>query len=153
MCIIIDANQASNVFQNAVNDDFKPIIKWLFSKDGMMVYGGKLAEELAKVSSASHAIKVLQDAGHAQHFNDRDVNIEEQSIIRMKVCVSNDPHIIALARLTGARTLCSHDTLLHKDFKNTFLINKPKGCIYQEKSHTDLLGHTVSCQKNKYKNH
>jgi hypothetical protein len=147
MCIIIDTNLAPNVFQEPANEEYEPIIRWLLSKDGMMVYGGKLATELTKISAARRTIRVLQEAGHAHHQNDAEVNIEENRIIETKLCVSDDPHIIALARLTGARTLCSHDTDLHKDFKNKSLIDNPRGCIYQDKGHLGLLRHSTSCLK------
>jgi predicted nucleic acid-binding protein len=148
MCIIIDANFASDVFRDTLNDDYTPVINWLFSEDGIMVYGGKLAEELFRIGIANRSIRVLQNAGHAIRFQDASVNTEEQNVIDLRISKSNDTHIIALARVSGARTLCSHDTTLHEDFKNRNLI-KPKGCIYQYKRHLKLLRHTSGCQRRK----
>ena len=149
MCIIIDANYASDVFRDIANENYAPIINWLFVKDGILVYGGKLAIELLKIGVAQRTIKVLGQAGRAVHIPDSDVDKEEQNVVRLGICHSDDPHVIALARLSGARTLCSHDHALHEDFKNKMLINKPKGSIYQEKSHLDLLKHTSGCRKPK----
>ena len=43
---------------------------------------------------------------------------------------SDDPHIIALALVNGARLLYSNDLALQKDFRNAKLVSKPKGKIY-----------------------
>jgi hypothetical protein len=52
---------------------------------------------------------------------------------------SDDPHIIALAKVSGARLLCSKDQNLHTDFGNRVFIDKPRGNIYQNQSHAKLL--------------
>lgn len=43
---------------------------------------------------------------------------------------SDDPHILALAVVSGARLLYSNDRLLQHDFKNLALINQPRGKVY-----------------------
>ena len=43
---------------------------------------------------------------------------------------SDDPHIIALAQVSGARLLYSNDKSLQQDFKNKDLINNPRGKVY-----------------------
>ena len=45
-------------------------------------------------------------------------------------CVSDDPHVVALAQLSGARLLYSNDTDLMQDFRNRNLIDRPRGRIY-----------------------
>lgn len=146
MCIIIDANLASEIFRDTLNENYVPIIYWLFSRDGIMIHGGKLSVELFRIGCASRSIKVLQQAGHAINIDNTTVGLEEQNINNLNICVSDDPHIIALARVSGARTLCSHDNDLHVDFKNKNLIDKPRGSIYQDRNHSILLRHTPGCQ-------
>jgi len=66
------------------------------------------------------------------------------------LCESDDPHVIALAQISGARILCSRDKNLHKDFTNSELVNDPRGRIYQNSSHAQLFrrhGHTEACRK------
>ena len=45
-------------------------------------------------------------------------------------CKSNDHHVIALAQISGARMLYSNDQALQQDFKNTALIDQPRGTVY-----------------------
>ena len=47
---------------------------------------------------------------------------------------SDDPHIIALAKVANVRLLVSDDKNLHKDFKAII-----RGSIYQNSSHAGLL--------------
>ena len=147
MCLILDANLASLVFPKpprTSHPKYQPLLQWLFKKDGILVFGGKNARELNKVHTAAAAIRQLRLAARAKEIQGVD---EEQRLVEGKrLCVSDDPHIIALARKSGARTLCSDDENLHIDFKNRKLVPKPGGVIYQNASHKKLLRHTPGCQ-------
>lgn len=151
MCIIIDTNLAADVFNNPSKKENMPIVNWVFdaNKDGILVFGGKLAEELLLMGVTSRALRALMQAGRAVRIDDNRVNLEEQQVIKLGVCQSNDTHVIALARISGARTLCSHDTDLHSDFKNKQLLDNPRGCVYQNDTHTKLLKHTSGCRRQK----
>jgi hypothetical protein len=155
MCIIIDANFASEIFCDHPSENVIHVVNWLFTpnKDGAMVLGGKLSgklkRELFLVSSALRSIRVLAQAGRAFYEEDSTVDQEEQLVIQSGLCVSDDPHVIALARVSGARTLCSYDTDLHIDFKNKSLVDVPRGSIYQKACHQDLLRHTTGCKRPK----
>jgi hypothetical protein len=87
----------------------------------------------------------LLRAGHARRVPDEDVENEGAVVLKSRLCRSNDIHVIALARLSGARTLCTRDRYLERDFKNVRLVSKPKGSIYKGSSHARLLRHTSSC--------
>jgi hypothetical protein len=104
-----------------------------------VVYGGELGREYAKVKSVARVVKLLDQAGIAKKVSDRAVDEEDKVVKTLNLCVSNDTHVIALARVAEARLLCSADQGLHTDFKNKKLIDKPRGRIYQNKTHNGLL--------------
>ena len=145
MCIIVDANIASNVFANTPLNDFIPIRNWLFNsnKDGKIVAGGKLSIELSRKAQVS--IRTLNQAGRARIIPNDEIKRETNNILRNYTLESDDPHILALARVSGARTLCTYDRNLEKDFKNKDIINNQRGNIYKYSSHIALLKHTRSC--------
>lgn len=116
---------------------------------GGVVYGGKLAKELFRVEAARRSVLELKRSGRAFQIDNQQVENEEQVVIQMGMCQSNDSHIIALARISGARTLCSSDGDLHEDFKKKQLIDKPRGCVYQNSGHIGLLKHTSGCRRPK----
>jgi hypothetical protein len=153
MCVIIDANLAAAVFAQSPDEDFRPVLDWLFDKDGRLVSGGKLTQELYKIKAARRSLRTLNQAGRAILVPDREVSKEEEWGVATGLCKSDDPHIIALARTSGARTLCSWDGDLHQDFKNRKLISNPRGTVYQKAEHTHLLRHTSSCRSYRSKRH
>jgi len=143
MCIIIDAN-ASQFFKKPQSADFRPIWDWLNNKGGKLVYGGKLAEELRKITDSIRLLKQLSNRGVAIREDDNKISKEEAKV-RAIGCKSNDSHVIALARVSYARVLCSDDEKLHEDFKNLKVVSSPKGKIYQKASHKNLLSHNNKC--------
>jgi hypothetical protein len=136
MCLIIDKNVAPLVFGGS-SEEFRPIIDWLTSsqRNGRLVIGGHLKNELFEINNAKRFIIQLIRAGRARDILE---NVEEETerVKNLPELKSDDPHIIALARMSGARILCSHDVDLRKDFRNHRLISDPRGHIYQ----SDPLG-------------
>jgi len=151
LCVIIDADIDNLVFCEIPHHDFLPVFNWLRNPlgNGSMVYGGKNAEELFRREQTRGFIKTLSQAGRAFLFTDEEIATEEANVVNSGLCHSNDTHVIALAKASGARTLCSHDQLLHRDFGDPAILNNPRGSIYQSARHRHLLRHTRSCtQKN-----
>jgi hypothetical protein len=149
VCVIIDADVACAVFGNPPHSDFLPVFNWLHDpkKDGRLVHGGRLTGELSAVEYIRRYLVRLNQAGRASVIPDDQVTPEQDRVAAMGICKSRDVHIIALARISGARTVCSHDKDLHRDFTNPQLISRPKGSVYQNRSHTHLLRHTPACRR------
>ena len=146
MCVIVDANFAAELFGGSGTERAQPILRWVSDPkhDGCLVYGGQLAAELKRVASAVRFLNQLNRAGRARFLPDRDVDPEERKVRELGL-KSDDPHVLGLARASGARTLCTEDRALQRDFKNPALITKPRGSIYSKPEHTRLLRHTTSC--------
>jgi hypothetical protein len=150
MCVVIDANQAGRFFTAPPTQDHQPLHDWLWKGNGKLVSGGKLHDELSKLNNARRALAVLKSAGKLHVASAAAVAADELSISGL--CVSNDAHVVALARVSGARLLCSADQLLHQDFGNPALICIPRGNVYQYATHAHLLqgalrGHTPGCPR------
>ena len=108
---------------------------------------GKLSKELFNRIASRRYLRALLQAGRAYQIPDATVQSEEQQVTASGHCRSDDPHVVALARVSGARTLCSHDRALHQDFRNPDLISMPRGRVYQNATHTHLLRHDYSCPR------
>ncbi len=144
MCVIVDANLAARVFGGKSLEDYLPLLNWLDSPEGGLVYGGHLASELFRVEQARRWLRTRIQSGRARAVEPAKVEAEEKKVRRL-ACRSDDPHVLALARVSGARTLCSEDRALQEDFGNPKLISKPRGAVYTKASHSHLLKHTSSC--------
>ena len=138
MCIIIDNNK----FGEFDSPDAVPIRKWL-QKDGNVVYciDGKFEEMPRK---ARGLLFEYERGGKATRYPWDKIEPEMASL--PGGIKSDDEHILALARVSGARLLFSGDKDLHDDFKNPKIIGKPGGKVYQTQQHERLLTSSV-CKK------
>jgi hypothetical protein len=88
-----------------------------------MAYGGYLTQEYEAAGSFFRLLLRLDQQGIARQVPDSDVEAETKRLRDENLCVSNDQHIVALARIGKIRLLCSEDQLLADDFKNPTLIS------------------------------
>ena len=155
MCAIVDANVASEVFGSKPPPAGKKFFEWLDKGSGRLVVGGKLLEELEK-SSADFIYwgRGALLAGRMRIVNKREVDARTEQIQRENKIRSDDPHVIALAQVSGARLLYSNDGDLQKDFRNEKLIDDPRGNVYStrrdknfQRSHDGLLKNKKLCRR------
>lgn len=135
MGIIIDAN-ASHEFINQTEDG-APVFNRVMTGKLKIVAGHQLKEELLK-TAFRRLYKQLVLAGRLIEADNDEVDKEYKKNL-LDCCVSNDRHVIALARVSGARLLFSADEPLHADFKNKTIIDNPRGKIYSSAKHEKIL--------------
>ena len=151
MCATLDANVVHKVFGEDRPDAGKAFFEWLTSESGSLVTGGKLHRELTRVHSFREWSKQAVLSGRIKRFDDQ--TIDERTERLKGSCMSDDPHVIALAQISGARFLYSDEGNLHHDFKNRKLTGNPRGAIYSTKeqdsftsSHRKLLRRSGICR-------
>ena len=142
MCAIIDADMSGRFFKVPIDADLLPLWNWINDGKGVLIVGGLLRTELFGNHRVRDAIQAWAQAGRAVFVPNEEVDQEARDIAGQ--CRSNDAHVVALARVSGARLLCSEDKLLHADFDNRELINNPRGKVYQDSSHAHLLRSNAS---------
>ena len=138
MCIIIDANKLGSFLADPPDEDSAPVRKWL-DKGGILVYstGSIFAGEVR--GRAKRTLTDYVRAGQAkvipkEQFMDDEISLSTRGDLR-----SNDPHVLALARASGARLLYTGDNDLIADFKNKQFIDKPRGKVYSGSANANLL--------------
>ena len=127
MCAIVDANVAGEVFGSNQTQAGAEFLKWLVSGRGRLIAAGKLVDELDKTPTREW-IRQAKLSGKLQSMDDADVNAKAVQL--QNSCSSDDPHVIALAQMSGARLLYSNDSTLHQDFRSKSLIDAPRGRVY-----------------------
>jgi predicted nucleic acid-binding protein len=143
VCLIVDANAAEQFLARA-----SAVTNWLLGTRGepRLVAAGKLREELVQHAAVHRLLVELERAGRLRSADAERLQQEEDRLSASRRCRSNDSHVLALAILSGARTLATFDNALAHDFRNAAIINKPRGRIYRNPtSHAHLLRHTPSC--------
>ena len=143
VCLIVDANAAGQFLAKK-----SPVTDWLFGDKGVprLVAAGKLVKELARLDSVRRLLATLNRAGRLKSA-DAALRREEVRLRDGRQCRSNDIHVLALALVSGARTLATFDHALANDFRDAKLIKRPRGRIYRDpENHAHLLRHTpTSC--------
>jgi hypothetical protein len=152
-CLIVDVNVSALVREGKSGSvrrrkidrkfDYEDIERGLTlsegpCKDVVLSYGGRLADELLGDAENRRWLTRLDEAGKARIADYEEVEAITLELIDGCVCSSTDPHIVALARISGARILCTNDEKLEDDFRNRSLVNPP-GRIYVNKSHNNLI--------------
>jgi len=112
MCAILDANVAHEVFTTPQTEAGREFLRWLTKRQGRLVVGGKLRRELARHRAAERWIVEGIRAGRVRAARNDDIDKLAKELAGS--CRSDDPHIIALARISGARLLYSNDRALHQ---------------------------------------
>ena len=130
MCAIIDANVAHKVFGKDRPAAGEAFFDWLHSGSGSLIVGGKLLRELDGAGNVRDWLQQAVLKGQVKRCDDQEIDDMEKRLADEGSCKSNDPHVIALARIGGARLLYSDDRTLHEDFTNPNLIGNPRGAVY-----------------------
>ena len=129
MCAILDANVAHEVFGADPTEAGVKFFEWINSRKGHLVAGGKLLEELNRTSAREWARQAL-NAGLIKNVPETHVDARMAELRNEGAIRSDDPHVLALAQISGTRLLYSNDRALQQDFSNRRLIHNPPGKIY-----------------------
>lgn len=138
MCLIVDANLCSVIFKKTIDKQYQDLRETVFANRITLIHGGKLTAEYFK-AGVLPVIALLSQSGRAIKVKDELIDAELKKIAGR--CLSNDEHVIALARADrkNAHLLCSSDKALCDDFKNKALIDLPRGKIYSHSRHKQSL--------------
>jgi predicted nucleic acid-binding protein len=138
MCIIIDANRCGVAFATPPPPEARPVLDWVTSGGGRILYGGKLKAELEKNAVARQWMAQALRRGRAREVPPGSIR-EAEAGLRDLTLRSDDIHVLALARASGARLIYTHDQALIEDFKDPAILNKPRGKVYKNERNRDLL--------------
>ena len=141
MCLIVDNDVIARVFSSSSDPDFGTLHERIFvdRRPSVVLHVCvALMEEYVGNSRVRLLIAELVRKGQAILADEDKIEAESNAVQASGLCKSNDHHVIALARVSGARMLCSLDRALHRDFTNGRLI-RPRGRVYQSSAHDHLL--------------
>ena len=139
MCAIVDANVVHEVFGSNLPPAGEQFFDWIEKGNERLVVGGKLLEELEESSEGFRLwASEAADAGKMRVVNKNEVDAKTREIENEGGYVSNDPHVLALAQVSGARLLYSNDGDLQEDFGKKSLIDQPRGKIYSTHRNKDF---------------
>ena len=157
MCAIVDANAAGKPFRKDSHYEghAAKILEAVDSRGLKVVAGGKLLKELCQHSGFKLWWREAVRSGSARRVPKNAIEKERRKIEQNGGCGSNDVHVVALARVSGARLLITDDRKLQKDFGSHALVSRPRGKVYNMRgdnnrqfgeTHRKLLARTDLCK-------
>ena len=130
MCAIIDNDVSHQVFGTNPTGPGLFFRNWLGrSNGGIIVAGGRLFRELIQNPNFRSFFEARQQAGRAIRIPDSVVDAAEAELQSLETR-SNDKHVLALARVSGARLLFTNDNRLKMDFADPDIMQGMPGHIY-----------------------
>lgn len=140
MCAIIDNNVRHEVFgaSDVQTEAGEYFLNWLENRNGRLVVGGKLLEELSDYTGFGTWLRRALVRGRVIRVSDAEVDTETANLQSRNICKSNDAHVLALARVSGARLLFTNDQDLQEDFRNRGIIGGIRGRVYTTLVHQDF---------------
>ena len=150
MCAIIDNSARDEVFGSAPSQRATEFLKWLEDGHTKVAVGGRLLGELAGGNGQPGAASFRQWLRTARmrglaYEPEGDVDGQTEYLEAavdergQRLCKSDDPHVLALARAAGARLLFSNDGLLIQDFQNNDILRGPSGKVYPKTDYHRFL--------------
>ena len=131
MCAIVDNDVRDQVFgANSRSPAGQFFLDWLSNGRGKIVVGGQLLRELNESGDFKRWLQAALRRNIALAFDDDQVDAETEAIRARQICRSNDVHVLALARVSGARLLFTNVGALKQDFMNPDIIPGASGRIY-----------------------
>ena len=138
MCAIIDNDVSHQVFGANPTASGLYFRDWLSRQNGgIIVAGGRLFRELVQNPSFQRFFEARQQAGRAIRIPDAVGDAAETELQNLPVR-SNDTHVLALARVSGARLLFTNDRALQDDFRDRSIIGGTRGRVYTTRERSDV---------------
>lgn len=129
MCVIVDANSLSSVFNptDEYHEDFQPVYDWIIKGKGKLIMGGThYNKEISKCRKYLKIINVLKKQSKVYTADSEKVD-QLEADIRSKIPDPDfdDPHLPAIAIVGKCKVICSRDT------RSIKFVTSP--CLYPNK--------------------
>jgi predicted nucleic acid-binding protein len=138
VCLIVDTCVTHRLL-NVRDADFAPVRESLEAGSQTIALGGHLLREYARYHDVVRFMAELARKGRLRVVRDAAVDSETENLRSAGTCLSNDAHLVALARVSGARILCTSDRTAARDFTRKELLSQPRGKVYRRAAHRHLL--------------
>ena len=145
MCVIIDADVLSRVFSkaNVEHHEFEPVLKWIMEGPGRVVYGGtKYREHLLNSPRYLALFTELSRLNKVCAQKTATVDLETEAVLALEADPDfDDPHIVAILRVSGCRLVCTDDKRSHKFLHDAkfYRDRAHRPSIYSSSANADLL--------------
>lgn len=149
MCIVVDPPTFVPMFKPTDPEHavFSPVRDWVVGGPGKFVMGGaKYKTELMAVRSVLPFLAELERKGKIVRRLDKEVDDDETVVKAIEPAKDfDDPHLVALVRLTGCRLICIRDPRSHRFLRASAFYRSKKD---RPRLYTRPKNNTLLCNQN-----
>jgi DNA-binding transcriptional regulator/RsmH inhibitor MraZ len=116
------------------------VVDWI-DGGGRIVVGGKLTDELNR-TKFSGLLAELGRRGSLRTYKKEEIDAELTKVATLPL-KSNDPHVVALARLSGAMVAITNDNKLIADLKNQAICPGKRRAIRHRPGKPEMSANSV----------
>jgi hypothetical protein len=126
---------------------FLPVKNWIESGSAKLVIGGATyKKELIKLKTILGVISEYERRGRVYRAPDDAVDAEEKIVKEIEPSKDfDDPHLVALVRITGCRVICIRDPRSHRFLRAAKFYRSSK---HRPKLYTREKNKTLLCNEN-----
>ncbi len=147
MCAILDADILYEVFGTKTTKAGSLFLTWINKGKNRLVVGEALLKEINN-RSFTIWLNTAEQSGKVLRMDEEKDSIIDKKKRELEAKIkSDDPHIIALAQVSGARMLYSGEEALHADFKNNKFLKPTGGHVYPRKEKRKVILKFLSNEK------
>ena len=149
MCVVADPPTMIPMFKvtDPEHIEFAPVRDWVLNGKGKFIIGGsKYKTELLAITSILPILKELERRGKIVRRADDEVDAEVAAVKLIEPTNDfDDPHLVALIRLTGCKLICVRDPRSHRFLRSVKLYHTSSD---RPKLYTKAKNITLLCQAN-----
>ncbi|WP_287740311.1 hypothetical protein [Diaphorobacter sp.] len=151
MAVVVDPPLFISLFKESdpKHERFVRIKDWVVNGPAKFVYGGTTYKsELAKVGSVLAVLKVLEQKGKIHKLSDVSVDLDEFDVKNIEPKADfDDPHLVAIIRVSGVRIVCVDDPRSHKYLKSAkfYQSSKSRPKLFTNEKNINLLNKRALC--------
>lgn len=148
MCVVADPPTFVPMFKDhdPEHDQFAPVMEWVANGPGKFIIGGSTyLRELMSVKSVIPFLLELERKRKIVRLSHMVVDTEEVQVKALESSTDfDDPHLVALVRVTGCKIICIRDPRSHKFLRQTKFYGSPKD---RPRLYTRLKNKSLLCPK------
>lgn len=130
MSIVVDPPTFIPMFKasDPEHSAFSPVRDWVTKGPGKFVMGGtKYNRELQSVKSILNLLNELGKKGKIIRRSNTEVDADELRVKAIEPANDfDDPHIVALIRVSGCKLVCIRDRRSHRFLRASYLYDSPR---------------------------
>lgn len=123
MCIVVDPPSFIPIFRSGDpnHSEFKSVLDWVTEGPAKFVLGGsQYQSELRAIRSVLPILLELEKKGKVVRIGTAEVDAEVTLVRALETSTDfDDPHLVAIVRLTGCKLVCLRDPRAHRYLRSS----------------------------------